>query len=66
MKKDELLKYFQLHELIVEIERGKPNYKCGCGKAYTCASSLRCHILSYHKGVRPAGTIGPTPRGQRP
>lgn len=33
-------------------------YKCGCGRVYTCSSSLNLHIKKNHQFVVPEGTIG--------
>lgn len=33
-------------------------HKCGCGKTYSCASSLSLHIKKNHNMIVPIGTIG--------
>ena len=39
-------------------------YKCGCGRNYSCSSSLNLHIKKNHNWVIPKGTIG-GPRGMK-
>jgi hypothetical protein len=39
-------------------------FRCGCGRNYSCSSSLNLHIKKNHNWVVPKGTIG-GPRGLR-
>ncbi len=47
----------------VEGDPLKP-FRCGCGRHYSCSSSLNLHIKKNHNWIVPVGTIG-GPRGIR-
>ena len=60
--KDKLFKFFKLPDFNTGANQKEVKYKCGCGKIYGCASSLRIHVIKKHDGIRPPGTRGAVPR----
>ncbi len=58
LKREYLLNYFHISSFRQYPIRKIYVFQCGCGKEYTCSSSLYYHIKTVHGGVEPSGTSG--------
>jgi hypothetical protein len=53
LKREYLLNYFGINTPKINHNRKIYVFKCGCGKEYSCSSSLYYHIKTAHGGSEP-------------